>query len=163
MQKTYEGRIRLLEETVGDVQAELTGALSKLRYLRKENTNMQAEIDQVDRDRRKMAKQRQKFKVEMTQLREQSAEEMGSLAEETEELDAQLMESSKSSKSRIQSMQREVNRLRAEIKPLEQTSGPGVKSLGQMSSPRSRPKIAGRALGWGRVRLGSVYFFRYLV
>ena len=119
MQKTYEGRIRLLEETVGDVQAELTGALSKLRYLRKENTNMQAEIDQVDRDRRKMAKQRQKFKVEMAQLREQSAEEMGSLAEETEELEAQLMESSKSSKSRIQSMQREVNRLRAEIKPLE--------------------------------------------
>jgi hypothetical protein len=118
-QKTYEGRIRLLEETVGDVQTELTIVLSKLRFTERENENMKEEMEMVEVDKGIMAKERMKNKEEMAKERERFSSEVEALTLERDNLRTQLKETSGGLKQKNDMLEREVRQLRDQIKPLE--------------------------------------------
>ena len=119
MQNTYDRRIRLLEETVGDVQTELTNVLSKLRYTSQENDNMKEEMEIVDIDKGVMARERANNRETMAKERLAASSEIESLTEERDQLKEQLKVAVGGLKQKNEMLEREVRGLRDQIKPLE--------------------------------------------
>ena len=117
--KTYEGRVHLLEETVGDVQTELTVVLSKLRYTTQENENMKEEMEIVEIDKGIMAKERANNRETMGKERLAASSEIESLTEERDQLKEQLKVSVGGLKQKNEMLEREVRGLRDQIKPME--------------------------------------------
>lgn len=117
--KAYEGRQKLLEETVGDVQTELTHVLAKLRFTEKENSNMKEEMEAVEVDKGLMAKERMRNKEEMAKERGKFSADVEALTIERDKLREELRVTAGSLKQKNEMLEREVRQLRDKIKPLE--------------------------------------------
>lgn len=119
--KMYEGRQKLLEETVGDVQTELTQCEAKLKFTMKENKNMKEEMENVEIDKGIMAKERMRNKEEMSKERAKFSADMETLTLERDKLREELKVSVGGLKQKNDMLEREVRQLREQIKPLEGT------------------------------------------
>ena len=117
--RMYEGRQKLLEETVGDVQTELTIVTAKLRFTEKENRNMKEEMEAVEVDKGIMAKERMRNKEEMAKERAKFSNDVEDLTTENDKLRTELKETVGGLKQKNEMLEREVRQLRDQIKPLE--------------------------------------------
>jgi chromosome segregation ATPase len=122
IEKVYQGRVRLLEETVGDVQTELTKAVNELKFLRHRHEVMTKENQYADLRRTAAERDKQRWKEEAEGESATSVLTIDSLTTERDKLAVQFKELQTSSKSTTASLERELKTALAQLKPLEAAS-----------------------------------------
>jgi len=117
--KTYDGRVRLLEDTVGDVQTELAKAIKELEYLRHRHAVMQKENIAAEAKRQATEKDKRMWKEEREAAKAASEKQIDALTSERDKLASDLQELRLTSAEKNTTLERELKALTARVKPLE--------------------------------------------
>lgn len=92
MEKTYQARVRLLEETVGDVQTMLTQKMGELKFLRDDHAYMQEKMEMHDIKRKLTKSDKAQWKEKLETTQKTCEEKVGGLEEERDRLAVELRE-----------------------------------------------------------------------
>lgn len=118
LRKKHEKRIRMLEDTVGDVQTELIQALSKLRFLKDDNIQMKEKMEAIQDTGRRLELKDKKRREEELVEKKRHTEAVTAVTAERDVLQKEINKLKAASVGTTTNLEGELRTLREQVKTM---------------------------------------------